>query len=359
MPPDDGESRGLVESIRKDVQRSLFRARNGIKYVTGADRPKVGITPKDVIWTKEKARLYRYRSAERTREVPLLLVPSIVGRPYILDLRPNQSMAAGMLASGRDVLMIDWGEPGAVDSTNTIETYCDGYLPRVLKAAMRESGSDEIDVLGYCFGGVMSLLCVAGNLDLPVRNLIAMATPIDFTKLEGLIHAIRRGRIDVDELIDHTGNIPPDTVYRGFASLRPTSDIFKYAKVWDGLWNDRFMDSYQSLGQWLGDQVPFPGACAYQLADLLLRRNLLAEGSLPLGDRQVNLADIRIPVLNIMAEHDHLVPAEASEALLRLVGSSDKTELRVPGGHVGLIVGRDAARTTVPGILNWLEERST
>jgi polyhydroxyalkanoate synthase len=349
---------GLRETIRRDAGRSLFRAKNGIRYLTGIGAPSVGVTANEVIWTREKAKLVRYRGDARRRRPPLVIVPSIVSRAYILDLRPRQSFVATLLAAGIDVYLVDWGEAEAVDSTNTLETYSDNYLPRAIRAALESSDSDQVDLLGYCFGGTLSLLTLAGHPELPVRNLAVMATPIDFTKLEGLVHAIRRRRLDVDDLIDHTGNIPADTVYRGFASLRPTTDIFKYANLWERLWNDEFMDSYQSLGQWLRDQVPFPGACARQSVELLLRQNLLASGELPLGGRRVRLADISAPVLNVMAEHDHMVPPVASEPLNHLVGSSDVEELRVQAGHVGLIVGRDAGRTTLPGIIDWLEARS-
>src|ERR1700761_75908 len=227
---------GLRETIRRDAGRSLFRAKNGIRYLTGIGAPSVGVTPSDVVWTREKAKLIRYRADARTRRPPVLIVPSIVSRAYILDLRPAQSFVATMLKAGIDVYLIDWGEAEAVDSTNTLETYADNYLPRAINAVLASSGSDEIDLLGYCFGGTLSLLCLAGHPEIPVRNLAVMATPIDFWKLEGLVQAIRRERLDVDDLLDHTGNIPAETVYRGFASLRPTTDIFKYANVWERLW---------------------------------------------------------------------------------------------------------------------------
>jgi polyhydroxyalkanoate synthase len=349
---------GLRESIRRDAGRSLFRAKNGIRYLTGIGAPAVGVTPSEVIWTREKAKLVRYHNDTRSRKPPLVIVPSIISRAYILDLRPGQSFIGRMLEAGIDVFLVDWGEAEAVDSTNTLETYADNYLPRAINAVLESSRSDEVDLLGYCFGGTLSLLCLAGHPEIPARNLAAIATPIDFTKLEGLVQAIRRRRLEVDDLLDHTGNIPAETVYRGFSSLRPTTDIFKYANLWERLWNDEFMDSYQSLGQWLRDQVPFPGACARQSVELLLRQNLLTTGEIPLGGRRVRLGDISTPVLNVMAEHDHMVPPPASEPLSKLVGSSDTQELRVQGGHVGLIVGRDAGRTTIPGIIDWLEARS-
>ncbi len=352
------EGGGRTDALRKEAERSLFRAKNGIRYLTGAGRPRVGVTPNDVIWTREKAQLVRYRSDRRTRSRPLVMVPSIISRAYILDLRPGQSFVERFLDAGFDVFLLDWGAAEAVDSTNTLETYADESLPRALRAVMETAAHDEVDLLGYCFGGTLSLLCLAAHPEIPAARLALLATPIDFANLEGIIRALQRGRLNLDDLIDHTGNIPAETVYRGFANLRPTADIFKYADLWERLWNDEFVDSYQALGQWIRDQVPFPGACARQATEWLLLRNALVNDGMPLAGRQVSLADVRIPLLNVMAENDHIVPPAASEPLSRVVGSKDTRELRINAGHVGLIVGRDAAKTTIPGIIDWLEEDS-
>lgn len=225
--------------------------------------------------------------------------------------------------------------------------------------ALEVSESDEIDILGYCFGGVLSLLAVAAYPDIPVRNLAVMASPVDLSHLEGLIQAFRRGQLEVDDLVDETDNLPAEAVYRGFASLRPTTDIFKYATLWERLWNDEFVDGYQAMAGWISDQVPLPGAIAREMVELLLRRNLLATGQLPVGSRTVRLADITCPVLNVMAENDHMVPPAASEALGELVGSEDVTDLRIPAGHIGLAAGRDAAKITIPRIVEWLNARSS
>lgn len=350
------EATGRRDALRKEAERSLFRAKNGIRYLTGIGRPQVGATPSDVIWTREKAKLVRYRSGRRTRLRPLVLIPSIISRAYILDLRPGQSVVERLLDAGFDVFLIDWGVADAVDSTNTLETYADESLPRALHAVTETTGQESVDLLGYCFGGTLAMLCLAAHSEIRAGRLALLATPVDFSRLEGVIRALQRGRLELDDLVDHTGNIPADTVYRGFANLRPTADIFKYADLWERLWNDEFMDSYQALGQWIRDQVPFPGACARQAVELLLRRNALMNGALRLGGKDISLADVRLPVLNVMAENDHIVPPAASEPLSRVIGSRDVRELRINAGHVGLVVGRDAAKTTIPGIINWLEE---
>jgi polyhydroxyalkanoate synthase subunit PhaC len=347
-----------LDGIKREAERSLFRARNGIQLIAGTRQPTVGATPHTVVWRRGKAKLLHYRSDKRTRQPPLLIVWSIVSRAYILDLRPGHSFVEQLLDAGFDVFLIDWGVPDAVDSGNDLEVYVDNYLPRAVERALEEAESDEIDVLGYCFGGVLSLLLIAAH-EVTVRNLVVMATPIDLEHIAGLVQGFRRGRVDVEDLLDETGNIPADVVYRGFASLRPTTDIFKYANLWERLWSDEFVDGYQAMAGWIRDQTPLPGAVAREMSDLMLRRNLLATGEVPVGGRTVRLSEITVPLLNVMAENDHMVPPQASEGLRHLVSSEDVTDLRIPAGHIGLAAGRDAAKITVPRIVEWLNARSS
>ncbi len=349
-------SQGLLDGLRRDTERNLFRARNGIKYVTGIGRPQVGLTPKHVIWSREKATLYRYESDRRTRRTPILIVFSILGRSYILDLRPGSSFVQWLLDAGLDVYLIDFGEPDAVDATNTLETYVDRYLAPAVRAAVRESGSESIDVMGYCFGGVLASLLVAGHPELPVNSLTVMATPMDFSKTEGVVQALQRGKLEIDDIVDETGNVPPEAIHRMFRTLKPTSGISTYAMLWERLWSDEFVEAFQAMSQWAADQVPFPGDCARQCLDVLLRRNLLATGEVPLGRRKVSLAAIAVPVLNIFAEHDHIVAPGACLPINDRVSSTDVTTLAVPAGHVGLVASRHAVRTTIPGLTSWLND---
>jgi polyhydroxyalkanoate synthase len=352
------EATGLLGSIRRDTERSLFRAKNGLKFAAGIGRPQVGLTPKQLVWSREKAQMWRYDSDARAGRRPLLIIFSIMGRSYVMDLRPGNSFVEWMLAAGTDVFLVDFGEPGPVDATNTLETYVDNYLPRAVRAAVQESGADGVDVLGYCFGGVLATLLAAGHPELPIRNLAVMATPVDFSGTGGALQALVGGGIEIDDILDEDGNVPAEAVHRMFRTLKPTAGIANYAALWEKLWNDEFVDGFQAMSQWARDQVPFPGACARQGLDLLLRRNLLLTGEIPLGGRTVRLADITCPLLNIMAEHDHIVAPAAASPLNELVSSTDVTELRVPAGHIGLATSRQAVRHTIPELTSWLQERN-
>jgi polyhydroxyalkanoate synthase len=263
-----------------------------------------------------------------------------------------------LLADGNDVFLVDFGEPGAVDATNTLETYIDGFLPRAVNAAVDHTGADGVDVLGYCFGGVLSVLLAAAHPELPIRNLAVMATPVDFSATTGALQALAGGSIDLDDVLDEDGNVPAEAVHRMFRTLKPTAGISNYAALWEKLWNDEFVEGFQAMSQWAADQVPFPGAAARQGLDLLLRRNALLAGEVPLGGRTVRLADITCPLLNIMAERDHIVAPASARPLNDLVSSTDVRELLVPAGHIGLATGRQAVKYTIPELNAWLIERN-
>ncbi|HZA33478.1 MAG TPA: alpha/beta fold hydrolase, partial [Vicinamibacterales bacterium] len=199
MPP---SAIDIVERINTDVERSFLRARNGLRYVRGTHRPQLGVTPKDVVWQRDKAQLWRYRRDTPPRYAqPLVIVTSLVSRSYILDLLPGSSSVEFLRDQGFDVFMIDWGIPDELDAGNTFETYVDEYLPRAIEAVTHETGVDDITLIGYCMGGVLALLYAAGH-DAPVRNLVLLATPMNNSEMGPMVAALLEGRMEVDQLVD-------------------------------------------------------------------------------------------------------------------------------------------------------------
>jgi polyhydroxyalkanoate synthase len=348
----------VMHRVERDVQRAVQRGRNGLRYAAGTSRPKVGQTPKDVVWRRHKAELWRYRNDDVRFRPPVVIVHSLVSRSYVLDLYPGNSAIAFLLGSGLDVFLLDWGVADEADAANTLETYADQAIPAAVAAACDAAGTDEVTLLGYCFGGVLSLLSCARHPELPVRNLVLMATPVDFTGMQAITGLVRDGRLDPEEIVEPTGNVPPEVVENAFRLLKPTAEVSQYATLWENLWNDEYMEGYQAMGQWTRDHVPFPGAAFRQTVEQLVRRNALVDGSLELGGERVDLGAIQCPVLNVVAERDHIVPLAAAEPVPRLVGSAEAEELRLAAGHVGLVAGRAAAKVTLPGIAGWIADHS-
>ena len=352
------DPRDLVERTRQEVGRNALRARNGFKLAAGLDRPKVAQTPKDVVWRRDRCELWRYRNDGVRYSPPLFIVFSLLSRSYILDLAPGNSFIEHLRDAGFDVFLLDWGITEERDAANTLEDYCDDYIPAALHRAQEICGCDEINVLGYCFGGDLALLSVGHNHELPVRSLTTIATPVDMSEIGLIGEMFREGRLSVDEVVDDTGNIPPDVIKQAFRVLKPTQEVGRYANLLEKLWDDRYVSAYQAMAQWTNDHVPFPGAAARQCVDMLLRCNALTTGELSLGGDTFSPADITCPLLNVVAMRDHIVPPPSALPLIDLVGSADRDELRLDAGHIGLAVGRSAAKVTIPKIIDFLARRS-
>jgi polyhydroxyalkanoate synthase len=349
----------LLTRVNRDVERSYLRARNGLRYVRGSNRPRLGTTPKDVVWRRDKAQLWRYRSDRVRFAQPLLIVTSLVSRSYILDLLPGSSAVEFLRDHGFDVFLLDWGIPDELDADNSLETYVDEYLPRAVAAVRHQTGQAELTMAGYCLGGVLSVLYANGHQNPAVRNLVLMATPFDFEQMGPMVAALREGRLDPEDLVDETGNVPADVLYSGFFMLAPTTIVAQRATLLENLWNDEFVRGFQAMAQWTRDQVPFPGAAFRQVVELFVREGALMDGSLRVGGREIDFATTGAAVLNAMAEKDTVVPRAAAEPAGALVGRPDRRhELVLPGGHVTFGTGRSAFRYSLPSLARWIAAHS-
>ncbi len=340
------------------LERQILRTRNGLAYLTGASHPAMGQTPRDLVWKRDKARLWRYRSDERRFRPPVLIVHSLVSKSYILDLLPGTSMIGYLLSEGFDMFLLDWVPPDPADAENTLETYVDEYIPEAIEALLEESGADELTLIGYCFGGVLTLLLGAAHPELPIRSMMAMATPCDYREMGFMSNMFREHRLTPDDVIDETGLVPAQALDEGFQSLKPTEYVTQRVNFFQNLWNDEFVEGFLAIAFWARDQVSFPGGVFRQTVERLIRRNALLEGVIPHGRGEVRLGDIRCPFLNAYAEQDTITPAASSMPLTELVGSDDARELRLESGHIGFVAGRQAAKVARPQIREWLASHS-
>jgi polyhydroxyalkanoate synthase len=348
----------LVDRIRRDVQRNALRARNGIRVVTGSGRPATGLTPKDTVWEQGSAAMWRYRSDRVTQGPPLLIVFSLVSQSYILDLVPGNSFVEHLRDDGFDVFLVDWGISGERESRNGLEDYAERLLPEVIDRVCDLTGSPDVALVGYCFGGLLTLMAAAADPELPLASLTTIATPVDFTDAGVLTEALKRGELSVAEALDEAGNVPPHVLLQYFRLMKPTAELAQYANIVDRLWDDDRVTMHQLMTGWATDHVPFPGRAARQVVEHLIRENALMNDTLRLGGRPVSTRDIRVPYLNVVAIRDHIVPPASARPALDLVGSEDKQELLLDAGHIGLAVGSKAHRLTIPQISEFLRARS-
>src|SRR5262249_45176315 len=153
---------------------------------------------------------------------PILIVHSLVSKSYILDLLPGNSTVAFLVGEGFDVFLLDWVPADPADAENTLETYVEHYVPKAIAKTCEQAGADDVTLIGYCFAGVLVLLAAAGQAELPVRNLVTLTTPADYTEMGFMSKMFLAGRLDPEDVIDDTGLVPSTVMDEGFQALKPT-----------------------------------------------------------------------------------------------------------------------------------------
>ena len=347
-----------VKQWQQEFERNFKRLQNLHAMITNPVEPQTGQTPREEIYKKNKSRLYRYASA-RTHRTPLLFVPNLgISRPYIFDLLPNGSFIEYMTHQGFDFYLLDWGVFGPEDNDLTVEHCVTRILPRMTREVLESSGAPDLTVLGYCMGAPVAASFVASHPEVPVRNFINMAGPIDFSKVGLFGLWLSKDRFNVDRFVDTLGSIPADLVKAGFKLIKPTMDLSTNLNLWWNLWNDTYVESFQALNKWANEYVAFPGEFFRQWVRDYYQENKLYRGELVMGGRRVDLRSITCPVFVVGAKEDYIAPPECVRALMDAVGSRDKEYVELPGGHISLIAGRGAAAHCWPKVSSWLGPRS-
>jgi len=312
----------------------------------------VGTTPHSVVWAENKWRLLRFAPATPRFATPVLLVPSLINRWYVLDLGPGRSLIEWLVAQGHEVFCIDWGTPGAEDRYLTWDDIAGRYLGRAVRVASRYARSGEVHLLGYCLGGTLAATYVAAFPD-RVASFLALAAPIDFDHAGIMATWTRTPTFDVHALFDAFGNVPWQLMQASFKLLRPALDASKAVALLDRAWDDEFLESFLATERWGTDNVSFPGACYVRYIEELYRGNRLIHGGFTLCGRPAELGSIRCPVLALAFSDDHIVPLASASPLVDRVASRDKQLVVQRGGHVGAVISRKAADRLWPVMSNF------
>lgn len=319
--------------------------------------PRIAPTPRDTVFRDGTARLYRFRRPEgvsaRTAS-PVLLVPSMINRWYVLDLRPGGSLVESLVGRGHDVFCLDWGIPEDEDRYLEWELVL-ARLARMVRRVRRITGAPGLGLLGYCMGATLSGIHAALEPE-GILAFVNLAGPFDFTRAGVLGRAVDARWFDAGAVAD-AGNVSPSQMESGFTSLRPTASLAKLVGMPELWGRPERREAFDALETWARDNIPFPGEAYRTYIGSLYQRNELVEGRHHVGGRRVDLGNIRCPVLTVTAERDVIVPVEAATALNARCGTDDQAVVTVPGGHVGAVVGRRASRELYPAIAEFLEAR--
>jgi len=312
-------------------------------------------TPKDAVFRDGTATLYRFRSEPTEARRPgVLLVPSMINRWYILDLREEASVAKAFVDAGFDTFLLDWGIPRDEDRYLTWDDVI-RRLHRFVRRTKRLRGTDELGMLGYCMGATLCGIYLATHPS-AVDAFANLAGPFDFSRSGLLGDMVNPEWFDGDAISD-AGNVAPPQMQSGFIAMRPTSQISKWVSLADRAGDDAFRRSFSALDEWANDNIAFPAEAYRTYIRELYQENRLVEGEHWVGGKRADLGNITCPVLTVTASNDHICPADAATALNEHVGSEDTEVIVIQGGHVGAVVGSRAAREAYPQITQWFATR--
>ena len=248
----------------------------------------------------------------------MLIVYGLIGRYTMADLQEDRSLVRNLLKLGVDLYVVDWGNPSRADRWLTLDDYIDGYLAECVRVISERHGIDKVSLLGICEGGVFTTCYAALHPD-TVKSMVLTITPIDFhgdtveNRLgHGFINIWTRSLTpeDIDRLIEAYGNLPGEFMGSVFSQMTPMRTLMKYnLDLLEVMDDDKKFLNFLRMEKWIADRPHHPGEAAKQWLKDLYQDNKLINNAFTINGRQVDLGNITMPVLNVFAKDDHIIPA--------------------------------------------------
>jgi polyhydroxyalkanoate synthase len=345
-----------MENLAEATEKGAIAPERAVEMET----IEVGQTPAEVVYEENKLELLRYESqTDEQNEVPILIVYALINKPYILDLQPDRSVIRRLLDAGHDVYMIDWNEPSRLDQSLGLYDYVERYIDNCVDVVAERSGQDNINLLGYCMGGTMSAIYSALHPE-KVNALGLMAAGLCFDRTGGVLEKWGDEEYyDPQDIVDTYGNVPAEMLDDGFALMDPIDNyLSKYITLYENLESDGFVENFSRMEKWLDEGIDLAGQAYVEFLTKIYQNNELYRNELEIDGQTVDLADIDMPILQIIGEYDHLIPPEASKPFNDVVGSDDVTTIEYPTGHIGMSVSSSTHEDVWPRVCDWFHEKS-
>ena len=344
------------------AQRALLRFLNGVDWLIRDPKQVVGRTPYEVVYQRGKLEVRRYHHAHAEvpahYDLPVLLVPPLMVKPFIFDLFPGRSLVKFLLDRGFPVYLVDFGEPDAADSYVTLDDYVLDWIPTACQQVKTAAGSRELSMLGYCMGGLFAFMYLGVTRDRSVRNLVTIGAPMDVSKMGLFAWAAKMGGAQMEFLAKRIGNVPGGFSSAVFRLMTPAKNITRYADLFMNMWDREYVNGFDAMNQWVSQFIDYPQGAFLQFTRDFMQHNQLVRGKMRFGGKVADLESVRVNLLAFAGRTDSIAPAAAVRAQVDAVGSVDVTYRLAPGGHMGLFAGTGAPKHVWQPACEWLATRS-
>jgi polyhydroxyalkanoate synthase subunit PhaC len=316
-------------------------------------------TPYEIVYEGGVLRLRHYQPATRIHRTPLLLVYALIKRPFILDLQPGKSVIESLVQQGFELYLTDWLPPNRNDSWRGFEAYVNGELADAVRLVQMREHSTQVNLMGYCFGALLSLLYTALHQE-QIKNLVALTLPFDLGVRDlpfyNLVDFVSDDAIELVTAI--YGNCPAWLINSSFNLMAPVHHaIDKYVGRYRNSDRAGYAEMFELFERWMRSDIPLAGQIYREMHQQLFKRNALAKGNFTVGDERIDLRRVTCPLLNVVAEQDDVVHPRSSLGLPDHVGSQDTRNICFPTGHIGAVVSASAIGKLWPQVGQWLGAR--
>ena len=308
-------------SVYAELEQIAENAQTFNRLVT--TNAKIAQTPKELVWTLNKAKLYRYVPVvpeEKRHKHPAAAglrdhEPAARARPAARATASSSTCSSTATTSTCSTGARPGPRTGTSSSTTTRWSIC--RAPSA--SSSRSPAPSEFSMLGWCLGALISTLYAALRPDDGLKNLILLTAPLDFTDKTagGFIRWTSDQAFNADKLVETFGNVPGELIDYGAKALKPVENyIGSYLNLWDNIDNPKVVESWHAMNTWVRDIIPMAGAAYRQLINEFYKENRLMEGTLTIRGERVDLSKLRANLLNVIAETDHITPPCQSEGMM-------------------------------------------
>lgn len=327
------------------------RIERGAAILATTPRPPVGLTPHEVVHRQGRLVVRYYAPVGEVRATPVVLVPSLINKAYILDLEPGRSLVAALAERGHPTYLVDWGVPevenGGEDVADTLR-----LLHRCVDRACRHSRAPRALLFGYCMGGTLAAM-YAARFPARVAGLVTLAAPIHFAeggRFGSFVQALDTGRA-----FPADGLVSPETMKPAFQLLDPVGNVSKYLAIEAASHDPRQLARVLVRERWLEENVPLPGAFAAEFIREGYQKDGLVHGTWRIDGQPVRLGDIRVPTLVVTCDRDFITPTAAAAPLAARVGGPAR-HVALDTGHIGVVVGGEGPKRFYPLLSGFFSE---
>ena len=295
------------------------------------------LEPMPAVWSDGATRLLDYGLKE-ARGTPVLVVPSLVNRAYVLDLTARRSLVRHLRSKGLRPFLVDWGAPGPAERDFGIADYVAGRLSSMLDAVIARAGPPGL--VGYCMGGLLTL-GLAALRPKDVLGQVLMAVPWDFHRPYCLAaEPLKALREPIERSIESLGELPGDLLQMLFTAQDPGAVERKYRQFRRMKQGSAAARRFVALEDWANDCVPLTAGVARETFFGWYGDNLPGRGVWEVAGRIVDPRRLPHPALVVVPRRDRIVPAESALPLADALPNGRRRV--VEGGHVGMLTGARA-----------------